>query len=63
MEEDIKHYGLAFDCPYLGRKDNCPMQEVEHLTFSEKYLWIKNLSQDEKQRMFEQHKYCSKNRV
>jgi len=63
MEEDIKLYGLAFDCPYLDRKENCPMLEVEHLSFSEKFLWIKNLSQDEKQRMFEQHKNCSKNRV
>lgn len=63
MEEDIKLYGLAFDCPYLDRKDNCPMQEVEHLPFSEKYLWIKNLSQDEKQRMLEQHGNCLKNKV
>lgn len=63
MEEDIKLYGLAFDCPYLDRKDDCPMQEVEHLNFGEKYLWIKNLSQDEKQRMLEKHKNCSKNRV
>ena len=63
MAEDIKLYGLAFDCPYLDRMDNCPMQEVEHLSFNEKYLWIKNLSQDEKLRMLEQHRNCSKNKV
>jgi hypothetical protein len=63
MNEDNQLYGLAFDCPYLDRKDNCPMLEVEHLTFGEKYLWIKNLSQDEKQKLIEKHKSCSKNRV
>ena len=61
--EDMKLYGLAFVCPYQDRFEKCPMLEVEHLTLSEKYLRIMNLSLNEKQRLIESHSNFSKNRV
>jgi len=31
MNDDI--YGLAFDCQYLQRKDDCPLKEIDYLSF------------------------------
>jgi len=56
-------YGLAFGCPYLDRQDNCPLKELEQLSFKEKVNWINSLSQDRKQKLIEKHKNCSKNMV
>lgn len=56
-------YGLAFDCPYFDRQDDCPLKEMEQLPLREKVNWINSLSQDRKQKLIEKHKNCSKNRV
>jgi hypothetical protein len=56
-------YGLAFECPYFDRQDDCPLKEMEQLTLREKVNWINSLSQDGKQKLIEKHKNCSKNRV
>jgi hypothetical protein len=37
-------YGIAFNCPYFERKDNCPFRDVEHFSFEEKVNWIYVLS-------------------
>jgi hypothetical protein len=63
MKDPDQLYGLAFDCPYFDRNDDCPLKEKEQLPLREKVSWINSLSQDEKQKMIEQHKNCSKNRV
>jgi hypothetical protein len=63
MKEYIEIYGLAFDCPYLDRQDDCPLKEMEPLALRKKVIWINNLSQDQKQKLIEEHKNCSKNRV
>lgn len=56
-------YGLAFECPYFDRQDDCPLKEMEQLPLREKVNWINSLSQDRKQKLIEKHKNCSKNRV
>ena len=61
--EDLKLYGLAFDCPYLDRWADCPSKHKEHLSFKEKMNWIDELSLDFKQNLGEKHKNWSKNRV
>ena len=53
-------YGLAFDCPIYDRRDDCPLKEMEQLSFKEKVNWINSLSQDQKQKLIEKHKNCSK---
>jgi len=53
----------AFDCPYLGRQDDCPLKDMEQFSFKEKVNWINGLDQDRKQKMIEKHKNYSKNRV
>lgn len=56
-------YGLAYGCPYLNRKNDCPFMQVEHLTFMEKVNWIDGLNEDIKQKIIEEHKNCLKDRV
>jgi len=55
-------YGIAYNCPVLERLDNCPLKQVEHLSFKEKVEWIKCLTKKEKQIILAHHKKCSKNR-
>ncbi|MDP2336434.1 MAG: hypothetical protein Q8N05_08305 [Bacteroidota bacterium] len=62
MIEKINLYGLAYDCPYLQRKDNYPLKEVNHLSFYEKVIWVEGLSKEKKHTILEHHKACSKNR-
>ena len=55
--------GLAYNCPYLQRKDDCPFNEVDHLSFKEKIEWIENLSQDKKWAILEHHQVCPKKEI
>jgi hypothetical protein len=63
MKDVNSLYGLAFDCPYYDRQDDCPLKEIEQLPLREKVNWINSLSKDRKLKMIEKHKNCSKNRV
>ena len=63
MEDEIKLYGLAFDCPYLDRQDDCPLKDIEQLSIKEKVNWINEMSQERKQKMIKQHINCAKSRV
>lgn len=61
MKEENELYGLAYNCPTLQRKDDCPFMQVEYLTFIEKVNWIDGLNKDIKQKIIEEHKKCSNN--
>lgn len=63
MVEEIMLYGLAYECPYMRRKQNCPFSEVDHLTFAEKVKWIENLNQDIKKEIINQHQNCFMSKV
>jgi len=62
MVESNNLYGIAYGCPCIQRKDNCPLKEVEYLSFSEKVIWINGLSNEKIKTILEHHKACSKNR-
>ncbi len=34
------YYGLAFQCPYNNRQEDCPLIKVDGMTFREKIEWI-----------------------
>ena len=40
---ETNQYGLAYDCRYLQRKDDCSLKEVNHLSFKEKVEWVDRL--------------------
>jgi hypothetical protein len=62
MPKEINLYGLAYACPHLDRNAECPLQQVEHLSFQEKVKWINHLSEEEKKAILEYHQLCFKNR-
>ena len=41
-------YGLAYSCPHIKRLLNCPVKQIEHLSFQGKVKWINTLSEEEK---------------
>jgi hypothetical protein len=62
MPIKINLYGLAYNCPHLERQLDCPLMQVEHLSFLEKVKWIDSLNEEEKEAILERHQVCSKNR-
>ena len=62
MVEENSLYGLTYGCPHLERKVDCPIKEVEHLSFKEKVKWIDHLNNEENNTILEHHQVCSKNR-
>jgi hypothetical protein len=56
------YYGLAYKCPFYRRKNNCPFNEIEHLSFKEKVDWIDLLSEDKQRSIWNLHLACFKNR-
>jgi len=62
MVEENSLYGLTYGCPHLERQPECPLKQVEHLSFLEKVEWINTLSQAEKEAILEHHQRCTTNR-
>lgn len=63
MEEKIMLYGLAYDCPYQQRKQDCPFFKVNNMSFVEKVKWLDSLNQSITKEIINRHQNCSKNRV
>lgn len=59
MNEELELFGLAYCCPKERRRDDCPLEKIDHLAFIDKVAWIERLSEDEIERMIERHKACS----
>lgn len=60
MDEISKLYGLAYNCPYLQRKSDCPLKEIDHLPFKAKLDWIDKLCLDKKRAILAHHQGCPK---
>lgn len=59
MSKEDFLYGLAYACPFTERKDNCPFEEINQLSFKGKVDWLDNLSEERKRSIWEQHITCS----
>jgi len=62
MVEENSLYGLTYGCPHLERQPDCPLKQIEHLSFQEKVRWIDNLIKEEKETILEYYQRCTKNR-
>ncbi len=51
-------YGLAYGCPYIERRDNCPFKGIDQLSFKEKVEWIDSMSEEKKKSVYESHLIC-----
>ncbi len=56
---DITLYGLANECPYNARQDNCQLKDIEQLLFKQNVLYINGLNEEEKVIILKHHKTCS----
>ena len=59
MENKFVLYGLAYGCPYIERRANCPLNEIDSLSFARKVDWIDGLSEAKKRSILEIHLQCS----
>ena len=58
----IPIYGIAYKCPNIERNENCPLNKIDHLSFSEKIEWIQALDQDTLEEILVCDINCSLNR-
>jgi hypothetical protein len=54
--------GCAYGCPWKIRTGACPLIEIEHLSFKEKLIWLKDISKEKKESIIMHHLVCTKNR-
>lgn len=54
--------GCAYDCPAQERKTDCPFNEIAHLPFKEKVIWMNGLEIEMKESIIQHHMNCSQNR-
>lgn len=54
-------FGIAYGCPKAENRDtDCPLLEIDHLTFKEKIEWINALNKEKKEFILRHHSYCTK---
>ncbi len=55
-------YGIAYKCSYGKRKNDCPLCEIDHLSFEEKIDWIDDLNENKKYLIEAFHVHCLERR-
>ena len=61
FENDI--IGCAYDCPAQDRKTDCPFNEIVHLPFKEKVIWVKGISKKRRETIVKHHLICTAGRL
>ncbi len=61
-EDEYCIYGISYHCPVLERREDCPLKEIDSLSFYEKLKWIEGLSLERKEWILKHRKDCSGNR-
>lgn len=57
-------YCIAYGCPKATNRDkDCPLLEIDHLSFKEKIEWINELSKEKKEFILRHHSFCSKRKI
>lgn len=57
-KDDI--YGIAYECPKRNRTNDCPLFEIDQLSFKEKLDWISKLNDVKKEAIIRHHSICTK---
>lgn len=55
-------YGILFECPVGKRNKDCPLIEVDYLSFRDKLIWIEKYNYELKVQIINHHKECSEKR-
>lgn len=62
MYEKNGIYGIAFGCPHIDRKQNCPLYNMDQMLIHERADWVDSLPVNEVSRLWGHHMACSGNR-
>ncbi len=60
MIEKSDIYCIAYGCPKNNRDNDCPLLEIEHLSFTEKFDWIDELDEESQESILRHHSFCTK---
>ena len=60
MESNIDLYGIAYGCPKKSRGKDCPLSEIESLSFKERIARIEELADEKKKSILTYHASCTK---
>lgn len=52
-------YCIAYECPKLNRNNDCPLLEIDHLSFYDKIIWIDQLKDDRIAAILKHHQLCT----
>jgi hypothetical protein len=58
MNDKQLFYGLAYQCPYNNRQEDCPLFAIDGLTFREKIEWINRANAKLLESILIAHKNC-----
>lgn len=53
-------YGIAYGCPRRIRDNDCPLMEIEQLSFKEKIEFINKLDEKKREAIVCHHAICTK---
>tara|TARA_R110002050_G_scaffold274283_2_gene418659 strand:+ start:16683 stop:16892 length:210 start_codon:yes stop_codon:yes gene_type:complete len=56
-------YCIAYECPKKNRDNDCPLLEIEHLSFKEKLDWIDKLDEESHEFILRHHSFCTKRKI
>ncbi|SHE51827.1 hypothetical protein SAMN05444274_101576 [Mariniphaga anaerophila] len=63
MIETTDLYCIAYGCPKNNRNNDCPLLEIEHLSFTEKKDWIDKLDKESEEFILKHHSFCTKRKI
>jgi len=58
-----KLYSIAYECPRGKRDDDCPLLEIDHLSFIKKIKFFDELCMEKKEFILRHHSFCSNRNI
>ena len=55
-------YGLVFECPLINELDSCPFKNIRTKPIRERWYFINNMTEPEKEKILNYHEKCFDNR-
>lgn len=55
----IDFAGIAFACPKGERNKDCPILEIEHLSYIERIEFFEHINEEKKKAIIKHHQHCT----
>jgi len=63
IDTEFDIFGIAYECPKRSRDNDCPLLEIDHLSFKEKLVWINELDDEKMETVLKHHSFCTKKEI